>query len=304
MKAAFITGVTGQDGSYLAEILLEKGYDVFGMVRYVKSGLNRYSTLEGDLTDGSRINAIINSFEPYDLIEVYNLGGVSHMVRASEQPEHTMNVALGTLRILEAIRQTSFSSKFKFLQAGSAYVDTLCAQSKFLSKMITSNYRQTYGLYACTADMSNHESERRRPEFVSRKITLGLAEWIKTKTPFELGNIDSKRDWGYAPDYVEAMWLMLQKDTAGDEVIGTGKSHSVRQFVNAACIHVNIKSGWSGSGEDEVCFDLATGSTIVKINPELYRAIDSEELCVETKHPNVKVSFEELVKKMVDNDCK
>lgn len=299
MKAAFITGVTGQDGSYLAELLHDKGYDVFGMVRYAK-GDTKYSAIEGDLTDGSRLRSIINSFEPYDLIEVYNMGGVSHVTRAFEQPEHTMNVAFGTLHILEAIRQTNFSSKFRVFQPASMDSENPRSVSQKLAKY----YRQVYGIFTCIGYMANHESERRRPEFVTRKITLGLSEWIKTKTPIELGNINMKRDWGYAPEYVEHMWNCLQSPIPKDVYMSTGNVHTVRDFVNAACEHLDIKIEWSGIGDDEVCFELATGINIVKINPELYRPNDNDISYVYSSEFQPKVSFEELVKKMVDNDCK
>jgi GDPmannose 4,6-dehydratase len=338
MKAAFITGVTGQDGSYLSELLLEKGYEVFGMIRYcsemkheriqhLKSNKD-FHLIEGDLTDTARINSIINSFEPYDLVEVYNLGGMSHVVHSFNQPEYTTNItASGVVRLLEAIRQTSFSQKFRFYQAGTSemfgkiqepiqnedtpfYPRSPYGVSKVFSYWITKNYREAYGMYCCTGILFNHESERRGPEFVTRKITLGLNEWNKTRTPIELGNMDAKRDWGYTKDYVEVMWMMLQQPLPDDFVIATGETHSVREFINVACKHLDIKIGWSGSGEDEMCFALADGSPIVKVNPELYRPTEVDILLGDARKARTilnwspKVGFEELVKKMVDNDCK
>jgi GDPmannose 4,6-dehydratase len=241
MKAALITGVTGQDGSYLAEFLLSKEYDVYGIARYCSEKKHeriehlkpnpRFHLVEGDLTDTARINAIISSFmDKYDVTEVYNLGAQSHVKISFDQPEFTANVdALGTLRILEAIRQTKFTSKFKFYQAGTSemfgkiqeatqsettpfYPRSPYGVSKLFGYWMTKNYRESYGMFACTGILFNHESERRGAEFVTRKITLGLDEWRRTGKPIELGNLEAKRDWGHAADYVEAMWLMIQQD--------------------------------------------------------------------------------------------
>jgi GDPmannose 4,6-dehydratase len=337
MKAALITGITGQDGSYLAELLLAKDYDVYGMARYCSEKKHeriehlkpcpKFHLIEGDLTDTARINSIINSFENYDLVEVYNLGAQSHVKISFDQPEFTANVdALGTLRILEAIRQTNFSSKFKFYQAGTSemfgkiqepvqsettpfYPRSPYGVSKLFGFWITKNYRESYGMFACTGILFNHESERRGAEFVTRKITLGLEEWRRMGKTIELGNLDAKRDWGHAADYVEAMWLMLQQNTPDDFVIGTGETHSIREFIElAAYSEFGIKIKWSGTGTDEVGLS-PSGSVIVKVNPAFYRPAEVDVLIANaTKAREVlgwspKVSFEDLVKRMVANDC-
>jgi GDPmannose 4,6-dehydratase len=337
MKAAFITGVTGQDGSYLAEFLLEKNYSVYGLARYCSELKHEriehlkthpeFHLVEGDLTDTARINSIINSFEQYDFVEVYNLGAQSHVKHSFSQPEYTANVdAVGTLRILEAIRQTNFSSKFKFYQAGTSemfgkiqkpvqdestpfYPRSPYGVAKVFGYWITKNYRESYGMFACTGILFNHESERRGAEFVTRKITLGLNEWCKTARPIELGNLDAKRDWGHAQDYVEAMWLMLQQSVPDDFVISTGETHSIREFIEAACDELGLKIVWAGSGLDETCTDAASGNPIVKINPDFYRPAEVDVLIGDsTKAREVlgwtpKINFRELVKRMCRGDC-
>ena len=278
MKVALITGATGQDGSYLAEFLLSKDYEVFGLARYcserkheridhLKSN-TRFHLVEGDLTDTARINSIINSFENYEVVEVYNLGAQSHVKVSFGQPEYTANVdALGTLRMLEAIHQSNFKSKFKFYQAGTSemfgkvqnpvqnestpfYPRSPYGVSKLFGYWITKNYRESYNMFACTGILFNHESERRGAEFVTRKITLGLADWRRTRRPIELGNLDAKRDWGHAKDYVEAMWLMLQQPFADDFVIGTGETHSIREFIEIAFKELDGSIVGEGRGEN------------------------------------------------------
>lgn len=336
MKAALITGVTGQDGSYLAEFLLGKDYSVYGMARYCSEKKHEriehlksnpeFHVVEGDLTDTARINAIVNSFEQFDSIEVYNLGAQSHVKISFDQPEYTANVdALGTLRLLEAIRQTNFSSKFKFYQAGTSemfgkiqeptqsettpfYPRSPYGVSKLFGFWIVKNYRESYNMFACTGILFNHESERRGAEFVTRKITLGLAEWLKSRKPIELGNLDAKRDWGHASDYVEVMWRMLQQNTPDDFVIGTGETHSIREFIHKALDVLEINHSWSGDGVDEVCA-ATDGTPIIKINPEFYRPAEVDILVADiTKARRLlnwepRISFDELVKRMVDSDC-
>ena len=299
MKAALVTGVTGQDGSYLAELLLEKNYTVYGLARYCSekkqeriSNLNlnsEFNLIEGDLTDTSRIRSIIDSLNAtYESIEVYNLGAQSHVKVSFDQPEYTANVdALGTLRILEAIRQTNSISKFKFYQAGTSEMFGKIQEpiqnentpfhprspygvSKLCAYWFTKNYREAYNMFACTGILFNHESERRGVDFVTRKITKGLAEWKRSKTPIELGNLDAKRDWGHAKDYVRAMWMMLQKDTPDDYVIGTGETHSIREFIETAVSVLGIQGEWQGSGIEEQ-FTTPNGEVVVKVNPEFYR---------------------------------
>jgi len=336
MKAALITGVTGQDGSYLAEFLLQKDYAVYGLARYCSERKHEriehlktnpeFHLVEGDLTDTARINSIINSFEQYDLIEIYNLGAQSHVKVSFSQPEYTANVdALGTLRILEAIRQTNFTSKFKFYQAGTSemfgkiqeplqsettpfYPRSPYGVSKLFSYWITKNYRESYGIFACTGILFNHESERRGEEFVTRKITLGLMEWHNSRKPIELGNLDAKRDWGHAQDYVEAMWLMLQQSEPQDFVIGTGETHSIRDFIKEAISVMGHEIVWEGSGVDEVGKDGFQGNVVVRVNPEFYRPAEVDVLIADaTKAREVlgwtpKISFKELVKRMMTND--
>jgi GDPmannose 4,6-dehydratase len=284
--------------------------------------------IEGDLTDTARINSIINSLNStYDLIEVYNLGAQSHVKLSFDQPEYTANVdAMGTLRILEAIRQTNSISKFKFYQAGTSemfgkiqqptqnentpfYPRSPYGVSKLFGYWITKNYREAYGMFACTGILFNHESERRGSEFVTRKITLGLKEWHKTGKPIELGNLDAKRDWGHAEDYVQAMWLMLQQPIPEDFVIGTGQTHSIREFIEEAvqCL-IQEPVTWSGSGQDEVgTYDT---HTIVKVNPEFYRPAEVDVLIADARKAyevlnwRPKIDFKTLVKRMVENDCK
>jgi GDPmannose 4,6-dehydratase len=334
MKAALVTGITGQDGSYLAEFLLTKDYEVYGLARYCSERKHeriehvkphpRFHLVEGDLTDTARINSIINSFEQYDLIEVYNLGAQSHVKVSFTQPEYTANVdALGTLRILEAIRQTNFSSKFKFYQAGTSemfgkiqeplqsettpfYPRSPYGVSKLFGYWITKNYRESYGMFACTGILFNHESERRGSEFVTRKITLGLAEWTKTRTPIELGNLDAKRDWGHAQDYVEAMWLMLQQEGPDDFVIGTGETHSIREFIQKAIAVLGLDVTWEGQGQDEV--GKVGDEVVIRINPEFYRPAEVDVLIADASKARTvlgwtpKISFDELVKRMTRHD--
>ena len=335
MKAALITGVTGQDGSYLAEFLLSKEYDVYGIARYcsekkheriehIKSN-PKFHLVEGDLTDTARINSIINSFENYDITEVYNLGAQSHVKVSFDQPEYTANVdALGTLRILEAIRQTKFTSKFKFYQAGTSemfgkiqeplqsettpfYPRSPYGVSKLFGYWITKNYRESYDMFACTGILFNHESERRGAEFVTRKITLGLDEWFHTGKPIELGNLDAKRDWGHAADYVEAMWLMLQQPNAEDFVIGTGETHSIREFIELACEEMRVRIQWKGTGTDEVG-TTPEGETVIKVNPAFYRPAEVDVLIANCSKARAllnwapKTSFKDLVKRMVTHD--
>ena len=336
MKAALVTGVAGQDGSYLAELLLEKGYAVYGMCRYCSEKKRsrlahllsnpEFHIVEGDLTDTARINSIIDSFEQYDSLEVYNLGAQSHVKVSFDQPEYTANVdALGTLRLVEAIRQCGFASRIRFYQAGTSEMfgaspPPQCEETPFhprspygVAKVyaywIVRNYRESYGLYACTGILFNHESERRGEEFVTRKITLGLADYLKTGKALELGNLDARRDWGHAQDYVEAMWLMIQRDAPEDFVVGTGETHSIREFIELASEHAGLKITWSGSGTDEEAHDAA-GNLVISINPEFYRPAEVDFLHSNPARAHAilgwspKISFIELVKRMMESDLK
>jgi len=336
MKAAFVTGVTGQDGSYISEFLLHKGYTVYGLCRYCsekKKGRlegvitdQEFHLLEGDLTDTARLTTIINSLEQYDSIEIYNLGAQSHVKVSFDQPEYTANVdALGTLRLLEAIRTCGFSHKIRFYQAGTSemfgaspppqtettpfYPRSPYGVAKMYAYWIVRNYRESYGLFACTGILFNHESERRGEEFVTRKVTLGLAEYIKSGQVLELGNLDARRDWGHASDYVEAMWMMLQRDYPDDFVVGSGETHSIREFIEEAARVAGLDLHWKGSdlGEEAVTPD---GNVVIRINPEFYRPAEVDNLQALPHRARLvlgwtqKISFSELVKRMMESDLK
>lgn len=309
MKKALITGITGQDGSYLAELLLKKGYEVHGVVR--PSSSIRTARIEhlfnnpeihdrtlflhhGDLTDTTNISSLIRDIEPD---EVYNLAAQSHVRISFDLPELTAQTdALGTLTILEAIRKQGLGHKIKFYQASTSELYGLVQETpqsettpfyprspygaaKLYSFWIIKNYREAYGMFACNGILFNHESERRGYNFVTRKITIGLSKIkLGLQETLELGNLDSKRDWGYAPEYVDAMWRMLQQDTPEDFVIATGETHSIREFIEAACEELNIKLKWQGAGVDEIGINTETGKTIIKINPQYFRPTEVDLL--------------------------
>jgi GDPmannose 4,6-dehydratase len=338
MRAAFITGVTGQDGSYLSELLLDKGYTVYGLTRYCSEEKHErlveakknpsFVLVYGDLTDTARMTSIIGSLTDYDIVEVYNLGAQSHVKVSFDQPEFTANVdALGTLRLLEAIRQTGCKEKFRFYQAGTSemfgkvqetpqteqtpfYPRSPYGVSKLFGYWITKNYRESYGMFACTGILFNHESERRGVEFVTRKVTRGLAKWLKTNTPIELGNMDAKRDWGHAEDYVRAMWLMLQNAEPEDMVIATGETHSIREFVEEACGCLGRKVTWEGEGIDEIGRDSITGDVIIRINPEFFRPAEVDVLIGDASRARDRLgwspstTFKQLVQRMMESDNK
>ena len=337
MHAALITGVAGQDGSYLAELLLSKGYIVYGLARYCSEKKHEriehlkknpyFHMIEGDLTDTARITNIINSFEQFDHLEVYNLGAQSHVKVSFDQPEYTANVdALGTLRILEAIHKSGFSNKIRFYQAGTSEMfgassppqNELTAfwprspygVAKVFAYWIVRNYRESYGLHACTGILFNHESERRGEDFVTRKVTLGLAKYIKDGTPLELGNLDARRDWGHAQDYVEAMWLMLQQEKPEDLVIGTGRTHTIREFIREAAKAAGLRLIWRGQGQDEEAVDPANGNVAIRINPEFYRPAEVDYLQADPSRARAvlgwepKTEFAELARRMMASDLK
>ena len=335
MKTAFITGITGQDGSYLAEFLLEKGYIVHGMKRRSSSFNTEridhiYNDLHiennnlylhyGDLTDSTNISKLIKEIDPD---EIYNLGAQSHVAVSFDSPEYTANVdALGTLRILESIRLLDKLKKCKFYQASTSelfghanvipqneqtpfYPKSPYAVAKLYSYWITRNYREAYDMFACNGILYNHESERRGETFVTRKITRGLSRIsVGMEKLLRLGNIHAKRDWGHARDYVEAMWLMLQQDEPDDYVIATGEQHSVKDFVNEAAQYFGFKLEWMGEGLDETGFDWNTKKPIIIIDPEYFRPAEVESLLGDaTKAKEVlgwepKTSFKELVEEM------
>ena len=332
-RAAIISGVTGQDGSYLAEFLLSKGYDVYGLVRYASEHkreridhIQGLKIVRGDLTDSPRLATIIRDVAAgdYERIEVYNLAAQSHVKVSFEQPEFTANVdAIGVVRWLESIRLSGYPiDRFRFYQAGTSemfgkvveipqteatpfYPRSPYGCAKLFGYWITKNYRESYGMYACSGILFNHESERRGEEFVTRKITKAIGA---RQFPIVLGNLDAKRDWGHAQDYVEGMWHIMQQDVPDDYILSTGETHSVREFVELAFERIGKRIEWHGSGDSEYGTDLITGDTLVRISPEFYRPAEVDHLIGDSTKARKafgwapKVSFTQLVHRMVDND--
>jgi len=330
MKNALITGITGQDGSYLAELLLEKGYKVYGAVRRKSAAsYGNASHLEGkvnfiyaDLTD---IASLVAAMKTSQADEVYNLAAQSFVATSWEQPLLTTEInAVGVTNILEAIRIVN--PKARFYQASTSEMFGLVQEvpqtektpfyprspygvAKLYGHWITKNYRESFGLYACSGILFNHESERRGKEFVTRKISHAVAK-IKCglQDCVELGNLEAKRDWGHAKDYVKAMWLMLQQESADDYVIASNETHTVREFVELAFGHAGINIKWQGQGVDEIGTCEKTGKTVVKINPQFYRPAEVELLLGNPAKADDKlgwvreISFTELVKRMVTHD--
>jgi len=328
MTIALITGITGQDGSYLAELLLEKGYEVHGIVR--RSSLinthridNIYDKITlhyGDLTDSTNIVNIIKRVEPE---EIYNLGAMSHVKVSFEMPEYCGDVdALGTLRILEAVRLLGMEKDVRIYQASTSELYGLVQETpqtettpfyprspygvaKLYAYWIIKNYREAYDMHASSGILFNHESPRRGETFVTRKITRGLSKVsVGLQECLYLGNLDAKRDWGHAKDYVEAMWLMLQQDEPDDYVIATGIQHSVRDFVNAAAPIFGMKIEWMGEGLNEVGYDWNTKRPVVKVDPKYFRPTEVETLLGDATKAKEKLgwepktSFKELVEDM------
>ena len=338
-RTALITGITGQDGAYLAELLLEKGYTVHGVKRRASSfNTNRIDHLYqdphernvrlklhyGDLTDSTNLIRIIQEVQPD---EIYNLAAQSHVAVSFETPEYTANSdAVGTLRVLEAIRILGLEKKTRFYQASTSemfgkvqeipqrettpfYPRSPYGAAKVYAYWITVNYREAYGLFACNGILFNHESPLRGETFVSRKITRALTRIsIGLQDTLHLGNLDSKRDWGHARDYVRAQWLMLQSDVAEDFVIATGKQFSVRHFVESAGALLDMKIEWRGKGTDEVGVDMVTGRTLVRVDPRYFRPTEVETLLGDASKAREKlgwtaeVSFADLVAEMVASD--
>ena len=332
MKIALITGITGQDGSYLAELLLEKGYEVHGIVRRaslinthrIDHIYNRIKLHYGDLTDSTNLIRVIQTVNPD---EIYNLGAQSHVKVSFEIPEYTGQVdALGTLRILEAVRILGMEDKVRIYQASTSelygkvqeipqsettpfYPRSPYGCAKIYGYWITKNYREAYGLYACTGILFNHESPRRGETFVTRKITMGLKAISEGKqNVVYLGNLNAKRDWGHARDYCEAMWLMLQQEKPEDFVIATGKQYSVREFVEEAAPHFGFDIEWHSNGEDEIGMDKKTKKTIIAVDPKYYRPSEVDTLLGDSTKARIelgwepKTTFKELVKEMCENE--
>ena len=328
MKVALITGITGQDGSYLAELLLEKGYEVHGIVR--RSSLinthridHIYDDLHlhyGDMTDATNIISVIKKVEPD---EIYNLGAQSHVKVSFETPEYTGQVdALGTLRILEAVRLLGMEDKVRIYQASTSELYGLVQETpqsettpfyprspygvaKLYGYWIIKNYREAYGMYACSGILFNHESPRRGETFVTRKITRGLSRIsVGLQDCLYLGNLNAMRDWGHAKDYVEAMWLMLQQDEPEDFVIATGEQHSVREFCEKAAPFFGLNFEWMGEGLDEVGFHWGAKKPIIKVDPKYFRPAEVETLLGDPTKAKEKLgwepktSFDELIEDM------
>ena len=336
MKTALITGITGQDGSYLAELLLEKNYKVHGLIRRnsTSDGTDRINHLlklptitlhYGDMTDFACLAQLIKDIQPD---EIYNLAAQSHVKVSFSNALYTADAnGLGTLRLLEIIKLLGMERSTKLYQAGTSemfgevqfipqredtpfYPRSPYGVAKLYAYWITKNYREAYNMFACTGILFNHESPRRGETFVTRKITKTLAE-IKRgerEEPMELGNLDAKRDWGHAKDYVEAMWLMLQQEEPEDFVIATGQQHTVREFVDAAFDYMGYTIEWVGEGLKEVAKDYGTGEVLVKINPEFYRPAEVDSLvgdCTKAKETlgwKHNYSFTQLVEEMCKYD--
>ncbi|MBX4196742.1 GDP-mannose 4,6-dehydratase [Candidatus Pacearchaeota archaeon] len=338
-KKAFVTGITGQDGSYLAELLLEKGYEVHGLIRR-GSHFNtwrldhiykdphekgrRLILHYGDLSDSTGLIPLLHQIKPD---EIYNLAAQSHVKVSFDIPEYTSNAdALGVLRVLEALRMLHITHKTKFYQASTSelfgnapefpqHENTLFqprspyAAAKLYGHWITKNYREAYGMFTCSGILFNHESPRRGQTFVTRKITVALSKIkLGKQDVLYLGNLDGKRDWGYAKDFVYAMWLMMQQEKPDDYVIATGESHSVREFVEetAKCLDMEIE--WKGEGINEVGIDKKTGKEIIKVDPKYFRPTEVFHLQGDYSKAKKafgwepKVKFKELVKLMVNSD--
>ena len=340
MKKALITGITGQDGTYLSELLLEKGYEVHGTIRRASTfntkridhlfenpeiGNKTLFLHHSDLTDSSNLNRLIEKIQPD---EIYNLGAQSHVQVSFDVPEYTAEVtALGALRILDAIKDAHL--KTKFYQASTSelfggmpgtapqsertpfYPRSPYGAAKLYAYWITVNYREAYDLFACNGILFNHESERRGETFVTRKITRAVAAILAGKQDkLTLGNLDSKRDWGHAKDYVEGMWRILQQDTPGDYVLATGETHTVREFATLAFARAGINLVWKGSGVDEKGICEKDGRIYVEINPRYFRPTEVDLLWGNPEKAERelgwkrKIDFNSLINLMVESDCK
>jgi len=347
IKVALITGITGQDGSYLSELLLEKGYIVWGIIRRASSFNtkridhltfdskyeNKFFLKYGDMTDTSCMVSILRqikeNYNDLKRLEVYNLAAQSHVQVSFETPEYTAETdALGVLRLLEAIRSSGYSDKIRFYQASTSemfgkvqevpqkettpfYPRSPYGVAKLYAHWIVKNYRESYNMFACSGILFNHESPRRGETFVTRKITIELGRICHGKSDkLVLGNLDAKRDWGHAKNYVEGMWLMLQQEKPDDYVLATNEMRSVREFVEKAFVLKGFNIKWKGEGIEEVGYDANTGRELVFVSEKYYRPCEVDELLGDPSKAKKelgweqKVSFEELVKEMVENDCK
>jgi len=332
MTVALITGITGQDGSYLAELLLEKGYEVHGIVRRaslinthrIDHIFSKIKLHYGDLTDSTNVVRVIQKVKPD---EIYNLAAQSHVKVSFEMPEYTADVdGVGALRILEAVRLLEMEDKVRIYQASTSemfgkvqevpqkettpfYPRSPYGVAKLYGYWITKNYREAYGMYACTGILFNHESPRRGETFVTRKITRALKAISDGRQEvLTLGNLDSLRDWGHTKDYVRAMWMMLQQDTADDYVIATSEQYSVREFVERCAPYFGMSINWTGEGEDEIGVDTSSGNVIVKVSSRYYRPAEVETLLGDYTKAKTnlgwepEISFDQLVEDMCTNE--
>ena len=343
VRIALITGISGQDGSYLADFLLTKGYIIWGIVRKSSStikGQNIKHLMKnpnvilryGDLIDGNGISSILheihNTYSNLERLEVYNLGALSHVKISFEIPEYSGNVnGLGVLRVLDAIRLSGFSDKIRFYQASTSelfgkvvetpqtektpfYPRSPYGVSKLYGFWTTKNYRESYGLFAVNGILFNHESPRRHETFVTRKITLGLGDIVHGREDsLVLGNLNAQRDWGHAKDYIRAMWLMLQQDIPDDFVICTNECHTVREFVEKSFKLKGFDIKWKGEGIDEIGYDSITGRELIFVSEEFFRPAEVDLLIGDCTKAHTKLgwyqeyTFDELVQEMVDSDC-
>ncbi len=342
MFVALITGITGQDGSYLAELLLSKNYIVYGIIR--RSSLTNTDRIDhifnhpnlklkyGDLIDSSNLLQIIyeikTNYTNLQKLEIYNLAAMSHVKISFELPEYTGEIdAIGTLRILEAIRSSGIQDKIRFYQASTSemfgkvqeipqkettpfYPRSPYGVAKLYGHWITKNYRESYNLFACSGILFNHESPRRAHNFVTRKITIGLGKILRGETDkLVLGNLDAKRDWGHAKDYVYGMYLMLQQDQPDDYVLATNEYHSVREFVEKSFALKGFHIKWKGTGLNEIGYDENTGKELIFVNEKYFRPAEVDELLGDSTKARTNLnwipttSFDDLVQEMVDNDC-
>jgi GDPmannose 4,6-dehydratase len=335
-RVAIITGITGQDGSYLAELLLDKGYTVYGLVRRCSLNnntgrighiINRIHIQYGDVTDVSSVRSIISaaSFTTPSRLEIYNLAAQSHVQRSFEVPEYTLQSdGAGVLHILEAIRTSPIRDRIRFYQASTSelygkvqevpqtertpfYPRSPYGVAKLYGYWITKNYRESYGMFATNGILFNHESPRRGEDFVTRKITKGIRDWRDGKEPhISIGNLEARRDWGHAKDYVDAMWLILQADQPRDWVVSTGVAHSVREFIEAAFKHIGISLRWRGEGVDEIGVNTDTGDVLVRVNPAFFRPAEVDLLVGDSTEIRTKLgwspqyTFEALVSDMME----
>ena len=345
MKIAVITGITGQDGSYLTELLLEKEYIVYGIIRRSSSiNTERIEHLYenknlilryGDLTDISNISMILSEIKEtykeysFERIEIYNLAAMSHVKVSFELPIYTANVdAVGTLNMLEAIRSSGLEKEIRFYQASTSelygkvqevpqtentpfYPRSPYGVAKIYGFWIVKNYRESYNMFCCNGILFNHESPRRGPTFVTRKITRGLNMILKgERDRLVMGNLDSKRDWGHAKDYVEGMWRILQQNTPEDYVLSTNEYHSVREFIEKSFLLKGFQIQWKGKGINEIGYDKKTGKELIFVSKKYFRPAEVEELLGDSTKARRELgwkptySFDELVKEMVEEDCK